>query len=78
MEKYRLKKKFHRLKDGTFLQLDNNEDIEFLDKVITGTDVNYKELGTGVVHIPVHRTLYLNQLLAGLKGTAIEKNEKLY
>ena len=76
MEKYHLKKKYHRLKDGTFLQLDNNDDIKFLDKLVTGTNVNYKELSAGIIHIPVHRTLYLNQLLNGLKGTTIEKNEE--
>ncbi|MBR3249725.1 MAG: DEAD/DEAH box helicase [Clostridia bacterium] len=76
MEKYRLKKKFHRLKDGTFLKLDNNEDIEFLNKLITGADVNYKELSTGIIRMPIHRTLYLNQLLNGLKGTTIGKNEE--
>ena len=32
MEKYKLKKKFHRLKDGSFLNLVENDDVEFLDK----------------------------------------------
>ena len=76
MEKYRLKKKYHRLKDGTFLNLENNENIEFLGKLITGADVDYKELSTGVIRLPVHRTMYLNQLLDGLKDTKIQKNEQ--
>ena len=76
MEKYKLKKKYHRLKDGTFLKLDDNEDVEFLNKLITGADVDYKELSTGIIRLPVHRTLYLNQLLEGLDGTTIGKNEK--
>lgn len=76
MEKYKLKKKYHRLKDGTFLNLENNENIEFLGKLITGSDIDYKELSTGKIRLPVHRTLYLNQLLNGLKDTKIEKNDK--
>ena len=76
MEQYRLKKKYHRLKDGTFLVLENNDDIEFLNRLITGADIDYKELSTGIIRIPVHRTLYLNQLIDGLKEIDIEKNDE--
>ena len=61
--KYKLKKKFYRLKNGAFLQLQDSEEVEFLDKLITGTDIDYKELENGTVRLPVNRTLYLNQLL---------------
>ena len=44
MAKYSLKKKYHRLKDGSFIDLENNKEIEFLDKLVTGMDINYKEL----------------------------------
>ena len=76
MEKYKIKKKYHRLKDGTFLNLHNNDNIEFLGKLITGTDVDYKELSSGVIRLPVYRTMYLNQLLEGLKETKINKNDE--
>ena len=76
MEKYKLKKKYHRLKDGTFLNLENNENIEFLGRLITGAEVDYNELSTGVVRLPMYRTMYLDQLLYGLKETQIEKNGK--
>ena len=76
MEKYKLKKKYHRLKDGTFLNLDNNEGIDFLGKLVTGADVDYKELSSGTIRLPVHRTMYLNQLLDGLHDAKIEKNNE--
>lgn len=76
MSKYALKKKYHRLKDGSFINLEENKEIEFLDKLITGMDIDYKELETGEVRLPVHRSLYLNQLLKGIRGTEIIKNEK--
>ena len=76
MEKYSLRKKYHRLKDGTFLDLEDNKDIEFLDKLITGMDINYKELEEGEVRLPVNRTLYLNQLLKGIKGTEVIKDKQ--
>lgn len=76
MEKYSLKKKYYRLKDGSFIDLENSKEIEFLDKLVTGMDISYKELQDGQINIPVYRSLYLNQLLKGIKGTEIIKNEE--
>ncbi len=76
MEKYSLKKKYYRLKDGSFINLQNNKEIEFLDKLKTGMGVDYKEIEDGELRLPVNRTLYLNQLLKGLKGTEILKNSE--
>ena len=78
MKNYKLKKKYYRLKDGTFLNLDKNENIEFLGKLITGADVDYNKLDSGIIHLPVYRTMYLNQLLEGLKKTKIKKNDEYY
>ena len=74
MEKYSLKKKYHRLKDGSFISLQDNKEIEFLDKLVTGMDIDYKELEKGQVNLPVNRSLYLNQLLKEIKGTEVIKN----
>ena len=76
MENYSLKKKYHRLRDGTFLDLENSKEIDFLEKFVTGMDIDYKELESGEVKIPVARSLYLNQLLKGIKGTEIIKNSE--
>ena len=76
MEKYALKKKYHRLKDGSFINLEENKEIDFLDKLITGMDLNYKDIEQGEVKLPISRTLYLNQLLKGMKGTEIDKNSE--
>lgn len=74
MEKYALKKKYHRLKDGSFIDLEENQEIDFLDKLITGMDIDYKQIKDGEVRLPVNRSLYLDQLLKGIKGTEITKN----
>lgn len=76
MEKYTLKKKYYRLKDGSFINLEDNKEIEFLDKLSTGMGIDYKEIENGELRLPVNRTLYLNQLLKGLKGTEILKNSE--
>ena len=74
MAKYELKKKYHKLKDGTFISLEENQDIEFIDKLVTGMDINFKELENGPVKLPVNRSLYLNQLLKTISNTQITKN----
>lgn len=76
LEKYSLRKKYYRLKDGSFIDLEKNKEIKFLDKLVTGMDIDYKELENGEVRLPVYRTLYLNQLLKEIKGTQILKNEE--
>ena len=74
MSKYALKKKYHRLKDGSFIPLEENKEIEFLDKLVTGIGMDYRELETRELTLPIYRSLYLEQLLKGIKGTEIIKN----
>ena len=76
MSKYTLKKKYYRLKDGSFLDLEGNKEIEFLDKLVTGMGIDYKELESNAIKLPVYRSLYLNQLLKGMKGVQVVKNQE--
>lgn len=75
MEKYHLKKKYYRLKDGSFLELENNKEIDFMDKLISGMQLSYDEIEKGEVYLPTYRAMYLNQLLKGMKGTPVDKND---
>ena len=76
MEKYSLKKKYYRLKDGSFLNIENNQKIEFLNQLATGADIDYNKIVDGKVRIPVYRSLYIDQLLNNLKGVNIQKNDE--
>ena len=76
MSKYKLKKKYHRLKNGTFFDLEDNKEIAFFDKLVGGMGLDYKDLEEGEIKLPVNRSLYLNQLLQGIKGTEIIKNQE--
>lgn len=75
MQKYHLKKKYHRLKDGSFITLEENETINFLDSMTNGLDINFKELEKGEVKLPIYRSLYLDRMLENIKGTIVTKNE---
>ena len=76
MERYHLKKKYYRLKNGSFINLEENEDIDFLDKLVTGMDLEYEDLKKETIKLPVSRTLYLNELLKKGKNINVAKNEE--
>lgn len=76
LSKYTLKKKYHRLKNGDFLSLEQNEDIDFLENLMQGSEISYKELEQGNIKLPMYRTLYLNRILEKIDNTTIKKDEK--
>ena len=75
MQKYQLKKKYYRLKDGSFLNLEENDDIEFLDKLVKDMDLEYEDLNKENIQLPINRTLYLNELLKREKINAAKNGE---
>lgn len=76
IEKYELKKKYYRLKDGSFLNLEDSKETEFLDRLINGMDVKFKQIEEGKIDLPINRTMYLNTILKGLNSVPISKNEE--
>ncbi|MCI8273332.1 MAG: DEAD/DEAH box helicase [Clostridia bacterium] len=76
MDKYRLKKKYHKLKDGSFIEIEENTDIEFIDKLLTGMNISLNELEKGDIQLPINRSLYLNQLLKNMSNVHISKNSE--
>ena len=75
MQKYHLKKSYHRLKDGSFLKLEQNETMDFIDSIAQGMDISYKELQKGQIRLPIYRSLYLDRLLDTIKVTNVSKDE---
>lgn len=77
MAKYKLKKKYHRLKDGSFIKLEENETIDFIDGVTqSGIDIDYSQIEKGELRLPVYRSMYLDRLLQNVKNTSIIKNDE--
>ena len=74
LQKYKLKKKYHRLKDGTFIDLEENKEIELLDNLLTGADISYKEIDD-YIRIPINRGLYLEKLLDSYTEIQVQKDE---
>ncbi len=63
MKRYKLKKKYYKLKNGTFLNISDNETLDIIDKLAEGTNSSYKELISGNLKLPIYRGLYLNNIL---------------
>ena len=75
MDKYKLKKKFHRLKNGDFVNLEENEAINFFESLKTNLDVNFEEIEQGEIKLPVFRSLYLDRLLKNSNIKNINKDD---
>ncbi|MEG1875571.1 MAG: SNF2 helicase associated domain-containing protein, partial [Angelakisella sp.] len=59
---YRKAKKYHRLRDGSFLSLTDSALTEF-SELADSLDLTAKELATGELSLSKYRTLYLDNLL---------------
>ena len=75
MQKYKLKKRYHRLKDGSFLDLEENETMDFISSLLENEDISYKQIQEGEIEIPILRGMYLDRLIQNL-NTNVEKNDE--
>ena len=58
---YMMKKSFHRLKNGDFIDLSNNN-LDVLQELVNGTDIDYEELKSDSISLPVFRGMYLDKI----------------
>ena len=75
MKKYTLKKKFHRLKDGSFLSLEENETMDFITGLLESEDISYEEIKRGELKLPISRSMYLDKILQNIDSD-ITKDDK--
>lgn len=69
LNSYRTKKKYYRLKDGSFVNLEDSS-LEMLSELMSSMHVKPKEFVKGKMHLPMYRTLYLDKML--------EENDSVY
>ena len=75
LQKYKENKKYHRLKDGSFITLEDNKDIEFLSTLVEGLDISYKNI-EDQISLPVNRALYLDKLLEKNSQIEVKSNDR--
>ena len=76
LKDYNIKKKYHKLKSGDFLDLTNNTDLNLLEEMATTLDIDYSKVENGIVNLPVNRSFYLEKLMDSNKEINVAKNEK--
>ncbi len=75
MEKYNLRKRYYKLKDGSFINLEENETLDFLEKLNIDGTLKYEELSNGELELPVYRTLYLDKILKNTNMNVYKNKE---
>ena len=74
LKDYNIKKRYYKLKNGDFLSLENNNDLNLLNELTTTLDIDYSKIKDGKAELPVSRSLYLNKLVDSNKEINILKN----
>ncbi len=62
LDSYRQKKKYHRLKSGSFIQIEDTA-LASLAELADGLGLTDQELRSGLVRVPRYRALYLDKVL---------------
>ncbi len=75
MKKYKIHAKYHRLKNGEFVDLENNTTLDTLEKLIDGSNLDYKDLKNEKLTMPIYRSLYLEKILDQNEITVKEGNK---
>ena len=73
-ESYELKKKYHRLSDGQFIDLTDDKNLQEVKEVLEEVDTNPEQVLKEEVAIPASRALYLDKVMEGRKYTASERD----
>lgn len=71
LDSYRKKKKYHRLKSGEFIDIDENS-LRELSEMMEAMHISAKEFTKGKMKLPLYRALYLDKMLEN--SSNIEEN----
>lgn len=72
----KLKKKYHRLKDGSFLDL-TGDGTETVAAVLKELDISLKKQEEATIELPKYTAFYLDKLLKDSSSGSYEKDERL-
>ncbi len=75
LESYKLKNKYYRLKDGSFLDLAGGTTIGDLSNVVDGLGMNVSDLEKGEAELPKYRALYLDQVFKDSDGIEVKRDK---
>ena len=76
LKDYKIKKKYHKLKNGDFLDLTENKELNLLDEMATTLDIDYGNIKEGKINLPINRSFYLEKLMDSNHDFTVAKNEQ--
>ncbi len=76
LKSYKSKKKFYKLKDGTFLPLEG-ESLDTMIELMDGLQLQPKDFTKEQLEIPAYRALYIDKLFQGKEDVSYERDKQL-
>lgn len=73
---YRKKKKYYRLKNGAFVNMDS-EYMENFDEMLNVLNISSKDLRAGALSVPLYRSIYIDEMMKE-HNELIEKRDKSF
>ncbi len=76
LSSYRNKKKYHRLKDGSFIDFEE-QDVQSLSDLLESAQVDLENMDESTFQVPSYRALYIDKLLRDSEHISYERNHAL-
>ena len=73
LQNYNIKKKYYKLKNGDFLNLEESDELEFVNEITNNLNTKFEN---GIAQIPSNRGLYLEKILERNTKIKINKNKE--
>ncbi|MDD2190758.1 MAG: SNF2 helicase associated domain-containing protein [Eubacteriales bacterium] len=73
LNQYKQKRKYYRMKDGSFLKL-NDAGFSELADMIDGLGLSQKDISKGQITVPKYRAMYLDNILKNSDNVTFERN----
>ncbi len=77
LEAYKQKRKYFRLKDGTYFNTEENADLQTLAELSENLDLKAEALEKGTIQLPLYRAMYLDAMLKKREGLQYNRNDSL-
>lgn len=73
LESYRLNKKYYRMKNGSFINMEDSA-LQELSAILDGMHVSEKEISSGVIKVPKYRSLYIDTSLKNSEQIKVDRD----
>lgn len=76
LESYRKKKRYHKLRSGEYVRLEQDDSIEMLSDMMDSLGIDINAFTDGKMHLPMYRALYINRMLEDHDEVAADRDKQ--